>query len=86
MVRECCQLLTDIVVKPFNVSKSMSSCNAPNRNYHIIKSISHHAKPLSVGRSDCSYNVSKPVICKSSNISVVKLLIIVKYLTLFVNL
>ena len=43
----------------------MSSCNVRNRNVHIINSISHHTKPLRVGKSDCSHNVIKPVICKS---------------------
>ena len=28
-------------------------------------SISHHTKPLSVGKSDCSLNVNRPVICES---------------------
>ena len=46
----------------------MSSCNVGNRNVHIVNSISHHTKPLSVGKSDCSRNVSKPVICKSLHI------------------
>ena len=61
-------------VKPLDVNKSMSSCNVPNRNVHIVNSISHHTKPLSVGKSDCSCNASKPVICKSSNISVCKII------------
>ena len=59
-------------VKPLNVSKSMSSCNVHNRNVHIINSISHHTKPLSAGTSDCSRNVSKPVICKSLHIKPLK--------------
>ena len=42
----------------------MSSYHVRNRNVHIVNSISHHTKPLSVGKSDCSRNVSKPVICK----------------------
>ena len=49
-------------VKPLKVSKSMSSCNVRNRNVHIVNSISHHSKQLSVGKSDCSLDVSKPVI------------------------
>ena len=40
----------------------MSSCNVPNQNVHIVNSISHHTKPLSVGKSDCLCNVSKSVI------------------------
>ena len=36
-----------------------------NRNVHIVNSISRHTKPLSVGKSDCSRNVSKPVIRES---------------------
>ena len=51
--------------KPLNVSKSKSSCNVRNRNVHIINSISHQ---LSVCKSDCSSNVSKPVICKSLHV------------------
>ena len=47
-------------VKPLNVSKSMISYNVRNRHVHIVNSISHHTKPLSVGKSDCSRNVSKP--------------------------
>ena len=43
----------------------MSSCNVRNRNVHIVNNISRHTKPLSDGKSDCSRNVSKPVICKS---------------------
>ena len=43
----------------------MSSCNVRNRNVHIVNSINHHTKPLSVGKSDCSHNVSKPVIRES---------------------
>ena len=43
----------------------MSSCNVRNRNVHIVNSVSHHTKPFSVGKSDCSRNVSKPVIHKS---------------------
>ena len=52
-------------VKPLKVSKSMSSCNGYNRNVHIVNIISHHTKPLSVGKSNCSRIVSKPVIRKS---------------------
>ena len=52
-------------VKPIKVSKSMSSSNVHNRNVHIVNSISHHTKPLSVGKSDCSLDVSKPVIRES---------------------
>ena len=52
----------------------MSSCNVCNQNVHIVNSISHHTKPLSVGKSDCSCNVSKPVICKSLNISVSRII------------
>ena len=43
----------------------MSSCNVCNQNVLIVNIISHHTKPLSVGKSDCSRNVSKPVICES---------------------
>ena len=43
----------------------MSSCNVLNQNVHIVNSISHHTKSLSADKSDCSHNVSKPVICKS---------------------
>ena len=43
----------------------MSSCNVCNRNVRIVNSISHHTKLLSVGKSDCSRNVSKPVIHES---------------------
>ena len=43
----------------------MSSCNVRIRNVLIVNSISHHAKPLSVGKSDCSRSVSKPVIRES---------------------
>ena len=52
-------------VKSLNVSKSMSSCNRRNRNVYIVNSIIHHTKPLSLGKSDCSRNVSKPVIRES---------------------
>ena len=45
--------------KPLNVSKSTSSCNARNRNVLIVNSFSHHTKPLSVGKTDCSHDVSK---------------------------
>ena len=51
--------------KPSEVCKSMSSCNVRNQNVHIVNSISDHTKPLSVGKSDCTRNVSKLVICKS---------------------
>ena len=61
-------------VKPLNVNKSMSSCNVRNRNVHIVNSISHHTKALSVGKSDSSCHVSKPVIYKSSKISVSKII------------
>ena len=50
----------------------MSSCNVRNRNDHIVNSVSHHTKPLSVGKSDCSRNVSKPVICKSLHVKSLK--------------
>ena len=62
-------------VKPLNVSKSMSSCNVRNRNVHIVNSISHHTKTLSVGKSDCSrdesvvVNVSNSVRKRSFNVS-----------------
>ena len=52
----------------------MSSCNVRNRNVHIVNSISHHTKALSVGKSDSSCNVSKSVIYKSSKISVSKII------------
>ena len=45
------------------MSLNLSSCYVHNRN--VVKSISHHTKPLNVGKSECSHNVSKPVICKS---------------------
>ena len=51
----------------------MNSCNVRNRNVQIVNSISHHTKPLSVGKFDCSCNVSKPVNCKFSNKSVRKI-------------
>ena len=50
----------------------MSSCNVRNQNVHIVNSISHHTKPLSVSKSDCSHNVSKPVICKSLHVKPLK--------------
>ena len=37
-------------------------------------SISRHTKPLSVGKSDCSCNVSKPVVCNYSKIPVCKII------------
>ena len=40
----------------------MSSCNVPNQNVLIKNSVSYHTKPLSVGKSDFSRNVSKPII------------------------
>ena len=40
----------------------MSSCNVRNRNVLIVNSFSHHTKPLSVDKSDCSRNVSKPLV------------------------
>ena len=43
----------------------MSSFNVRNQKVLIANSISHHTKLLSVGKSDCSRNVSKPVICES---------------------
>ena len=36
----------------------MRSCNVRNRNFHIVNSISHHTKPLSVGKSDRFYPFS----------------------------
>ena len=51
--------------KPSEVSKSMSSCNVRNQHVHIVNSISYHTKPFSVGKSDCSRDVSKPVIRES---------------------
>ena len=59
-------------VKPLNVSKSMSSCNVRSRNIHMVNSVSYHTKPLSDGKSDCSRNVSKPVICKSLHVKPLK--------------
>ena len=52
----------------------MNSCNVCGRNVHTVNSTSHHTKPLSVGKSDCFCNVSKPVICKSSNKSDFKII------------
>ena len=43
----------------------MSSCNVRNQNIRIVNSFSHHTKSLSVGKSDCSRDVSKPVIHES---------------------
>ena len=43
----------------------MSSCDVCNQNVRIVNSISCHTKPLNVRKSDCSCNISKPVICKS---------------------
>ena len=43
----------------------MGFCNVRNRNVQIANSISHHTKLLSVGKSDCSCDVSKPVIRES---------------------
>ena len=40
----------------------------------FIFSISQYTKPLSVGKSDCFCNVSKSVICNSSNIFVCKII------------
>ena len=59
-------------VKPLNVSKSMSPCNVHSQNVLIVNSVCHHTKPLSVGKSDCSRNVSKPVICESVVVSLSK--------------
>ena len=52
----------------------MSSGNVNSRDVHIVNSISHYTRPLSVGKSDCSCNVSKPVICKPSHVSVCKII------------
>ena len=52
-------------VKLLKVSKSMSSSNVRNRNVHVVNSISHHTKPLSVSKSNCSRDVSKPGIRES---------------------
>ena len=38
--------------------------------YHF----SNQIKPLNLGKSDCSCNVGKPVICKSSDESVCKII------------
>ena len=70
----CNASLVSQQVKPSNVSKFMSSCDVRNRNVYIVHSIRHNTKPLSVGKSDCSCNISKPAICKSSNISVCKVI------------
>ena len=59
-------------VKLLKVSKSMSSCNVRNRNVHIVNTISHHTKPLSVSKSDCSRDVSKPVIRDSVVVNISK--------------
>ena len=50
----------------------MSSCNVCNRNVNIVNGISHHTKPLSVGKSDCSCSVSKPIICESVVVNISK--------------
>ena len=50
----------------------MSSCNVCNRNVRIVNSNSHHTKLLSVGKSDCSRNVSKPVIHESVVVNISK--------------
>ena len=60
--------------KPLNGSKSVNFCNVRNRNVNIINSVSHHTELLGISKSDCSCNVSKPVICKSSNKSVCKII------------
>ena len=52
-------------VKPLKTSKSMSSCNVRIRHVYIVNSISHDTKPLSVSKSDCFRDVSKPVIRES---------------------
>ena len=57
-------------VKTLKVSKYMSSCNVRSRNVHIVNSISHHTKPLSVGKSGCSRDVSKPVIRESVAVNI----------------
>ena len=49
-------------VKPLKDNKSMSSCNVLNRNVHIVNTVSHHTKPLNVGKFDCYRNVIVPVI------------------------
>ena len=54
-----------LLVKSLNISKSTSSCNLRKRNLFIINSISHHTKPLSVGKSNCASNINKPVIRES---------------------
>ena len=54
--------------KLLNVRKFMSSCNVHSRNIHFVNNVSHHTKSCSVGKSDCSRNVSKLVICKSLHI------------------
>ena len=50
----------------------MSSCNVRNRNVLTVKNITHHTKPLSVGKSDHSRHVSKSVICKSLHVKQLK--------------
>ena len=45
----------------------MNYCNARSQNVHIVNGISRHIKPLIDGQSTFSCNVTKPVICKSSN-------------------
>ena len=57
-------------VKTLKVSKYMSSCNVRSRNVHIVNSISHHTKPLNVGKSGCSRDVSKPVIRESVAVNI----------------
>ena len=52
----------------------MNSYNLRNQNVHIVKSISYHIKSSSAGKSNCSCNGSKPVICKYSNKSLYKII------------
>ena len=61
-------------VESLIASKSMNSCNVHDRNVHSVSSISHHIKPLNIGKSDFCSNISKPVMCKFSNKSVYNLI------------
>ena len=61
-------------VESLIASKSMNSCNVHDRNVHSVSSISHHIKPLNIGKSDFCSNIGKPVMCKFSNKSVYNLI------------
>ena len=61
-------------VESLIASKSMNSCNVHDRNVHSVSNISHHIKPLNIGKSDFCSNISKPVMRKFSNKSVYNLI------------